>query len=246
MKYLASFGIAMICALTLVYHDAGADQYRLTTGKKEPVCELCKKNLDSFHNTSITCGRQYNPKFTDLKPVEWTKLDVMANKELVMKVDQYAASGDQNATGKTFRGGTKAEFERSLSDDVRREMLSLSMTRTDVNADGVPDVLLRYESGTCPLTKNSAHLVYVLTPDGTALDPEKMNKMLGGVVVGTSVGLFQYRGKMYVDIWDDLAQELFVQGPLDAYERKLCAFKRERSGKGSKIQGEETVSGTVF
>lgn len=217
---------------------AVADQYRLIAGKSKPVCELCKKNLESFYNTSITCGRQYNTKLTDLKPVEWTKLDVMANEELVRKIEQFAASGDQNAVGKTFRGSTDEEFEESLSDDVRLQLLGLSIAYADIDSDGIADVTLRYEVGNCPRTKNSGHMMYVLTTDGKALDPEKTKKVLGGVVDGTSVGLFLYRGQMYVDIWDDLAHELIIQGPLDAYERKLCVFKyREKSSNGSKAHG---------
>ena len=204
---------------------AVADQYRIITGKNKPVCEFCKKNLESFYKTSITCERQYNPKFADLKPVEWTKLDVMANKDLVGKVEQFGTSGDQNAAGKTFRGSTAAEFEETLTNDVRRQLLGLSVAHIDIDSDGMPDVILRYESGNCPRTKNSGHMMYVLTTDGKALDPEKTKQVFGGVVEGTSVGLFHYRGQTYVDVWDDLAQELIIQGPLGGYERKLCVFK---------------------
>lgn len=213
---------------------AVADQYRLIKGKNVPVCELCKKNLESFYNTSITCGRQYNPKLTDLKPVEWTKLDVMANKGLVRKIEQFAASGDQNAAGKTFRGSTDVEFEETLANDVRRQLLNLSVARADFDNDGEPEPILRYEGGLCPLTRGSAQMLYVLTTDEAAVDNKK-TKHIQGWGWGTSVGIFVYQGRTYVDVWDDLDRTLTIFLHANGGLQDLCAIKYRKEGvKSSK------------
>ena len=213
---------------------AVADQYRLITGKKVPVCELCKKNLESLQKPSIACEREYNPKFAALKPVEWTKLDVMAHKDLVRKIERFAAYGDQEATGKTVSGSTDIEFEETLRDEVRRKTLGLSTVVTDIDNDGQPEVVLRCEGGSCPLTRGHAHQLNVITPDHSALDVEKTNR-LSEWARGSSVGIFFYENTTYVDIWDDLEDRLVVYKYVNGKAEEVCGLKYRQPPKTSRL-----------
>lgn len=211
---------------------ATAEQYRMVKGKNVPICELCKRNVESFDAASVRCGREYNPKFTDLKPVEWTKLDLLTHKDLVRKIERFAEYRNQDATGKTVSGSTDLEFEETLRNHVRRETLGLSTAVADFDNDGQPEVVLRVEGGPCP-SRGAAHQFFVVTPDRSALDVEKTN-LLSGWALGTSVGIFLYENTTYVDVWDDLDRQLTIYKFVNGKAQKLCAFKYREDPETSK------------
>ena len=59
-----------------------AGEYVLVKGEGAEVCEVYKKNLNSFnlHNKYVmACERKLNPKFTDFQKPEWQKMDMGGN-----------------------------------------------------------------------------------------------------------------------------------------------------------------------
>lgn len=224
------------CVVALVFYPtffglsvALAEQFRIVTEKKDPVCELCKQNLETLHPGSVRCGREYAPQFSSLKPVEWTTLDVLSHKDLVKKIGRFAYSGDQE-TGKTSWGSTDAEFEEALADELRRRDLGLSTTEVDIDNDGQSEVVLRCEIGECPF---SSQQLYVLTADRSALDIQKTRPLLS-CAWGMSVGVFDYKGGIYVDVWDDLEERLNIHKYVVGKEQDICVLKYRKNPKASK------------
>lgn len=209
---------------------AVADQYRFITGSKVPICELCKKNLESLEKPSITCAREYNQKFAALKSVEWTKLDVMGHKDLLRKIDEFIAYGDQYAKGKTVHGSTDVEFEEALREEVRRQVFGLSSVETDIDNDGQSEVVLRYERGSCRFFETRAEQLFVITPDHSALDVEKTRLLLEWAW-GSSVGIFLHENITYVDIWVDLEERLTTYKYVDGKVHEVCGLKYRQSPK---------------
>ena len=220
------------CVVALVFYPpwfglsvALAEQFRIVKGKKDPVCELCKQNLETLHPGSVRCGREYAPQFSSLKSVEWANLDLMMHKDLVRKIERFANYRDQYATEGTVSGRTDAEFEETLRDYMRRGTSVLSRAVADINNDGQTEVILRLAGGKCS-SRGYAQQLFVATSDLSALDVEKTD-LLSGWGWGTSVEIFLYKNATYVDVWIEFEndRQLTIYKHSDGKAKELCVLK---------------------
>ena len=183
-------------ALTLFLSGtAGAADYALVEGGSG-VCKAYLQNLNSFPgHPPMACRRPLNPKFLEFTKPDWEPLDVMKNLGLVETIGRVR-----------YRSLAPEQFEKwkaSIKSQVVEFHLSLATADLDVNGDGVPEPVVRYDEGDCDpgaaftFMMPSGTTFYVLTPDRTQVDPQKTRWLdLHG-----RPELVLYKGQVFISTW---------------------------------------------
>jgi hypothetical protein len=183
----------------LIIDLASAGDYVLVLGKGFEVCEAYLKNLNSFPNhPPMVCDRPLNLKLPEFQKPEWKPLDIRKTIELLKDMSRYAD-----------RGRTKnfdAEHEKWLPGmltAIEAGRLRFSLTRLDVNKDGIAENILRQEGLPCDY-KNQSNFMgpsgpqfYVLTEDTNKVDATKTQMIQR--LIGQE--MFLYKGVMHIDGW---------------------------------------------
>lgn len=103
------------------------------------LCQAFEKNVNSLGplKDPLLCERPFNPNFKDFSKPQWTTLDPRQHIELIKKMDIVL----------TYSGYKAPPFdERAWRErlDKRLPRIGLALTKVDLNGDGYPEVLIRF------------------------------------------------------------------------------------------------------
>ena len=223
--------VAFAFFLWLLIADlVSAGDYKLVLGKGIEVCEAYLKNLNSFPKApAMVCERPLNPDLRELRRPNWESLRVMDNLDLLGQVERH------------LRRMTQEQFEQQKEDwlatvkqRVTKHLLRMSLTKLDVDKDGLLEDVVLYENPVDCDAKNEttfAHpggrAIFVLTSDGTQIDHKATE--LAFPTGGGRPDFFIYKGQVYQTTW---AGNLgFKDGQIDVYTpvplpgRRPCEYK---------------------
>ncbi|HEX20383.1 MAG TPA: hypothetical protein ENG78_06160 [Acidiferrobacteraceae bacterium] len=210
-----------------------AGEYVLMKGRGVEVCEIYKKNLNSFGHI-MACERKINPKFADLKKPIWKKLDLWENRELLRRAEKFLEFGSQHVESGTMYDNT-AEFEAYVKKSIPYNLNALYTTKIDINNDKKVEIILRYKRGRCLRTRHFGIPILVLDNTGQSIDEKRSKPLLqnrfrtenqAGRWSYNLYDIFRYKKKMYFDKWDyDARVILYVFQLKNNRSKMICKYK---------------------
>jgi hypothetical protein len=225
--------------------------YEIIVGQGVELCEACLQNLLRQSAEEAVCDRQYASEL-GLSKVEWAPLNLGNHTGLLMRMDNLINSGNESAKG-IFENDHRKAKEYAEGGPVRKLLptIVLEKAEVDIDHDGIPDRLLRYEQGKCRnmfggwqyfyeaalvLFKDDWRSIdYVKTdlliqyPFLEELKSKYRDKWRTNIFGLQLYQVFTYKGSIYFDRWDG------GSGPdtntLSIYQvdrdraRRLCQFR---------------------
>jgi hypothetical protein len=200
-----------ILALLMVVFSgvAQAESYRLQE-KDCPVCQAFNAKVGVEGCNYISVDATTAPFRT---PV-WEPRDLMASKDLIKKIENFISRGDQAAP-------TKLDDPKSLEAWIRQkiefDLGKLWGTEVDIDNDGAPDKVVKYETGRCLMTTFWGTALVVLDAAGTSIDVVKSKPIVQHGYQGTVHEILSYKDESFVLLWYPETEEV-----------KLIRFKNGR------------------
>jgi uncharacterized protein YecT (DUF1311 family) len=145
---------AMLSSTTSAFPAIGRGEYKWIKFPKPDIypspdvtklCQGFEKNINSLGplKNPLLCERPLNPNFKDFSKPEWTKLDPGEHIELIKKMD----------ISLDYSGYKAPPFDETIWRqrlDSRLTRIGLALTKVDLNKDGYPEILIKFNrSGPC-------------------------------------------------------------------------------------------------
>ena len=191
--------------------------YEIIKGKGVEVCEVCLENLRRQSVEEAVCDRKYAADL-GLSTPEWTPLDLREHADLFNRAYKLIGLGNEFAHSAEF-DDPKILQEYLQGGPARRRLptVVMAVTDVDIDRDGQPDHLLRYEEGKCMKMFEGFQYFYesallALNDDRRTVDYAKTDLLIQHQDKGAKfrVGspdyqlyqVFIYKSLVYFDKWD--------------------------------------------
>lgn len=235
--------VAILFALTGAPAIAG--NYELVKGGGVEVCEAYLENLNSFDNyMPMNCSRDVNPKLKMLSKPAWQNIDAVKNFELLQAVDKFLSP--------LTHMHVTPEYINLLKSGARGGGIFMFQTEIDIDNDGNPETVLKYEWGPCTPEGKAIDWgtpIVVLDKPMTAVQAEKtlplLQNMTGDRAKYPTGGwklsmydVFRYNGMTYFDKWSDLVAEgnrLHVYVIEKSQTTEICTYRFLNSNNARKV-----------
>lgn len=257
MKRSSGFVLGLLWLL--LPNLAAAEGYEIIQGKGEELCEACLQNLLQQSAEDAVCDRQYASEL-GLRKVEWAPLNLVDHTGLLMRMDNLINSGNESAKG-IFENDHRKAKEYAEGGAVRKLLPTIVLERAevDIDHDGTPDRLLRYEQGKCRRMFGGWQYFYesalvVFKDDWRSVDYPKTDllaqhfldasdalklrdKYRIGIPHYQMYQVFTYKGTVYFDRWDGSGQEgrYSVTREDGESDRNTVSIYQARQGQVRKI-----------
>ena len=182
-------------------------EYKLLKGKKEAVCRVYLKNLNSLPNWPLmACDRKFSEKIPDLKGIEWQPDFTEKNRQRVIL--------DKDVWRKIFTFIDPSKFPEKETDDYPG--YGIRKAKIDIDNDGVLETVYRPNTYDCEASHYYAIHLVVYDENKNDIDMVRTKQILRDAIWnnlishGVMLDVFTYRGTTYFDMWDDRG---FVNDP---------------------------------
>jgi hypothetical protein len=207
------FLLAVVSALA---RPVAAGEYQLILGKGTEVCEACLKNLQQQPVEEAVCDRQYDPVI-GLHSAKWTELDLREHAELLKRINSLVNSGNESAHSTFDNPKTLKEYVEGGTVRNRLPTMVMAIADIDIDNDGQPDNVLRYEQGKCRNMFGGWQYFYEsvllkLADDRSTIDYARTDPLIQHISKGPQylVGIpdfqiyqvFTHKGTVYFDKWN--------------------------------------------
>lgn len=206
---MRKIGIMFFALVVMLPAISWAGEYVLEKGKGVEVCEVYKKNLESFNDPQpMMCERKINPEFKDFEKPVWEKVDLEEHRELFRRLLRYQGS-DRNQFNQTTYDDN--ELNSYIKDQKQLGYPFVSSTKFSITPyKNWPSDILIYSAGACPYGPPFyASNLYILLEDPSVKDAmidaaNPLEKLLRTEISpnngrDTVVDLFHYKGVPYID-----------------------------------------------
>lgn len=193
-----------------------AGEYQLVLGEGTEVCEACLKNLQQQPVEEAVCDRQYNPAI-GLHSAQWADLDLRNHAEFLKRIYNLINLGNESAHGEFDDSKTLKEYVEGGPIRKWLPTMIMAMANIDIDNDGQPDKLLRYEQGKCRNMFGGWEYMYMsallsLADDRRTIDYVKTDPLvqhgskdpqhLVGIPNFQLYQIFTHKETVYFDKWD--------------------------------------------
>jgi hypothetical protein len=197
---LVSSGIALGQPLRLVERPTDARGIAYAPPRDPTVCDAYLRNLNALPEDSLyACTRGLDPASTGFTQPHWEPLDPAKHVELIRKIERRKYPKNPQ---------TDEEWLARFQSRLREHSVALSVAELDVlNADGVPEKVLRYEPlGACrpdsPAHRRGVAAEYFVI-DAQLKDFVPPFDRRTFLIPGVRHHAFIYQGKVYFDFISD-------------------------------------------
>ena len=161
-----------------------------------PVCEAFKAQV-----TVETCTTSVKLTTSPFKTPEWKPQDLMASKDLILKLENLVSYGDQFF--RSPRDEPKV-WEAYIQQKIDYDQGHLWAADVDIDNDGIPDRVMRYADGRCPATTAWGTAIFVLDASGTNIDVAKTKPIISKGYLGVTSEVVMYKGQTFVLVWNPI------------------------------------------
>jgi hypothetical protein len=212
--------ILLAGAVFMFVSNGFAGEFKLTEGKDKKICKAYKASVESL-DSMAWCKSRINPEFKEFKEPEWLPKDLLNSKVLVDQAEGYLGTGN-------LTKGIFAERPKDL-DDMVRQMVELGLSKLwemkiDLDNDGTPDRVLRYEKGKCSYTGYNGSALIILDAQSESIDVPK-TKSLEAVGAKDWHNVFVYQNEVYFDNWFDDMNEFSVHEMKNNKLKTICTLR---------------------
>ena len=251
--------LVFVLVWLLIANGTTARAYEIILGKGVELCEACLQNLLRQSAEEAVCDRQYASDL-GLRKVQWAPFNLVDHTGLLMRMDNLINSGNESAKG-IFENDHRKAKEYAEGGPVRKLLPTIVLERAevDIDHDGIPDRLLRYEQGKCRRMFGGWEYFYesalvVFKEDDRSVDYPKTDllaqhfldasdalkfrdKYRIGIPHYQMYQVFTYKGTVYFDRWDGSGQEgrYSVTRKDGESDRNTVSIYKARQGQVRKI-----------
>lgn len=192
-------------------------QYRLIEGKD---CELCKVYEASLPHRD--CPISVSATTPELQEPHWVEKDLMQWKEILNEAENVLMGGWSYA-GKGVHANPKDVDDRYRT-LTQYGLAHLWETQVDIDNDGQPDQVMRFEDGNCFAASFWGNALLVPGPVRTALNITKTRRLAWGYQWHV-YHVFTYKGETYIGVWA-YPYEVYIVQSKDGRAKRLCRFQQ--------------------
>src|SRR5436853_1689952 len=157
-----NFKAKPLVLLLLVFSGvAQAESFQLQE-KGCPVCQAFNVNV-----RVEGCSTSVDATTAPFRTPAWRPRDLMDSKDLILKIENFISRGDQFFHSKLDE---PKRLEAWIKQLVEFDQGKLWETEVDIDNDGVPDKVVKYEAGQCLRTMFWGTALVVLDGTGTSID----------------------------------------------------------------------------
>jgi hypothetical protein len=172
-----------------------------TPPRDKSICREFGKVLNNYarKNQPLSCERKIPPEMGDFQRPRWQLLDPLEYLELLRRLDRYLFWDGAGVLGPK-REFSEHAWQTQVEHNHKEKRIKLGLTKVDLNADGHPENVLRYENQfPCnpargkPEFDPSSSAVNYFVVDDNLLAFQKV------VINGFGADLFMYKGEAYFE-----------------------------------------------
>lgn len=207
-------------------------EYRILKGKKEDVCRVYLKNLNSFPNWPLmACERRFSEKIPELKGIEWQPDYIVKDRERVIL--------DKDVWEKIFTLVDSRNFPKKEPYDYPG--YGILKAEIDIDNDGLMETVYKSEKFLCKSSKTYAIHLIVYDKNKNDIDMSETKQLLSSAIRdnviisdGVMFDAFTYKGKTYFDMWSELRRTINEPETLTVYlfdnnqVQEKCVYKHSK------------------
>lgn len=161
-----------------------------------PVCEAFKAQV-----TVKWCTTSIDTTTTPSRTPVWKPQDLMASKDLILKLENLVSYGDQYFH--SSRDEPKM-WEAYIQQKIDYDQGHLWAAEVDIDNDGVIDKVMKYADGQCPATTAWGTAIFILDASGTSIDVAKTKPIISKGYLGVTSEVVIYKGETFVLVWNPI------------------------------------------
>lgn len=166
---------------------------------------LCREfgkalNFYAHMNRPLFCERPIPPQMQDFQRPPWQMLDPIEHLDLLRRLDRYLFWDGAGVLGPK-REFSEDAWRTRVERNHRENRIKLGLAKIDLNADGHPETVLRYENRfPCEPERGKPKLFY---PSPSEVNyfvvDDKLSVFQKVVILGFGAELFTYKGQVYFE-----------------------------------------------